>query len=328
LHAVPNGCEVAPVRYLSDADVTRALTLDIAVSQMENGFRAFAHGRAVMQPRIRTQLGGSKLSTLGAIVPDDGVLGAKVYATAADGTFEFLVVLFAEADGRRLAVLEAATLTELRTAATTVIAARRLAKADAASLAVFGAGRQARAQLAALVRMLGLRRVAVCARDLAAGNQLAQDVRRAHSIPAAATTRAEEALDGADLIVTATRSPSPLFPGNAVPPGAHLTALGATRPNTRELDDEAIGRSDIVAVEWKPQARTEADELRAAVDGGMLSWDSVVELGDLVIGRAPGRVRPDQITLFKSIGVALEDVALAAVAYRRAEEMGFGQVLG
>jgi ornithine cyclodeaminase len=237
-------------------------------------------------------------------------------------------VLFAEADGRPLAVVEAATLTDLRTAATAVTAARRLARPDAATIAVFGAGRQARAQLAALVDMLPLRRVVVCSRNPAAGNQLVQDVRRAHPVHAKATARAEEALDGADLIVTATRSPTPLFPGHAIPPGAHLTALGATRPDTRELDEEAVGRCDVVAVEWKSQAQTESGELCAAVAGGLLSWDRVVELGDLLLDGAPGRARPDQVTLFKSIGVGLQDVGLAAVAYRRAEEMGVGQVLG
>jgi len=299
------------MRHLGDSDVERLLTLEIAVDALDAAFRSHAKGRAAMQPRVRTDADGLKLSTLGASLPEQHVAGAKVYTTI-DGRFTFVIVLFA-ADGRVLATLDGGALTRLRTAATSVLAARALARPDAAVLTIFGTGTQARAHAAAFAQAFRLEHVRVVGRDSA--HRFAREVEALHGIRATAVPM-EAGLDGADLIVTATRAAAPVLFGERIPPGAFIAAVGSSRPDARELDDIAIARCNTIVVEWKEQTRREAGDLVLA--GSLVDWDRVVELGSILNGTAAGRTAASDIVLFKSVGVGLEDVALAAAVHRRA----------
>jgi ornithine cyclodeaminase len=314
------------MRYLSNEDVAACLSWDTALDSLDAAFRAFAEGRAAIAPRARLSAGRAKLSTLVAVLPELGVMGAKVYSTAAGGRFRFLVVLFDSDAGEPLALLSADALTRIRTAAVSVIAARALASSAPRVLTVFGAGVQARAHAEAFAREYALDEVRVVHRRPTP--ELADDFAAETGVRPTVGDDAAAALDGADLVVLATRAAEPLFDGGLLAPGAHVTAVGATRPEVRELDEHAIGRCGPVVVEWVPQVRGEAGDLIAAADQGHFAWDDAVELGDVLVGSRPGRRQAEDITLFKSVGVALEDVAVAGAVYDAAVADGRGIELG
>lgn len=301
------------MKHLSDADIDRLVTYEDAIAVMDDAFRRFGRGEAAVQPRIRTDLGKTKLSTLGAVIAGENVAGAKVYTTV-NGQFTFVILLFSAVDGRPLGTLDGNSLTRLRTGAVSAVAAKALAREDAGTLAVFGTGVQARGHIAAYAASRKLKDVRVVSRGDASG--FASEITRTYGVPARAADTAT-ALDGADLVVTATRSVTPIFSGDGVMPGAFVAAVGSSRPDTREIDDALIARADPVVVEWKAQTRLEAGDLLLTAPG-VLDWDRVVDLGDVLVGRAPGRTSRESVTLFESVGIGLEDIALAAFAWRKA----------
>ena len=297
--------------HITDAMVEAAIGPAEVQAVLADAFRQFAAGEAAIQERLRTEAGGVKLSMLGALVPGQGVAGAKVYTTIA-GAFSFAIVLFSTTTGALLATIEANAITRLRTAATSVVAARHLARPDSRTLAVFGAGVQGRAHAVQFAGAFQLREILLCSqrRDPA----LAAEIEAAAGVPTRLAD-AEEAIAAADIAVTASRSKSPLFAGDAIRPGTYIAAVGSSLPGTRELDDRALERMARIAVEFRVQSLKEAGDLVMAAPG-IVPAGKIVELGDLVAGKTPGRSNPEEITLFKSVGVGLEDIAVAGLAWR------------
>jgi ornithine cyclodeaminase len=299
--------------HLTDDQIDRALEGADVVDVLGRAFAAFSRGEAAMQERIRTEAGPVKLSTMGGVWPAEGFAGAKVYTTIA-GRFNFVIALFSATTGEPLATLEANALTRWRTAAVSALAAKHLAKPGASTLALFGTGVQAFAHARAFARAFRLAEVRVVSR--ASGEAFAARLQRELGVPARATGVAG-ALRGADLVVTATRSATPLFDGSQVEAGAFVAAVGSSKPDTREIDDALLARASAVVVEWKPQALREAGDLVLA-SSEVRAKVPVVELGDVVAGKSVARSGPDDIVVFKSVGVGLEDVAVAGLAWRRA----------
>ncbi len=298
--------------HITDDMVEAALTAADVEEALTDAFRSFAAGNGGMQERGRTYGGGVRLSTMGAVLPDQEIAGAKVYTTI-DGAFTFAIVLFSTASGALLAPLDANAITGRRTAACSVLAARRLARADSATLAVFGVGVQGRAHAAQFARAFPIRDILLVSQrnDPAVAEAVAAEAGVATRL---ATTA--EALAAADIVVTASRAKTPLFAGDAIRAGTFIAAVGSSLPTSRELDDAALARAHRIAVEWRTQSLREAGELVLAAPG-TVDADRIVELGELVAGTAPGRTADDEITLYKSVGVGLEDVAIAGLAYRR-----------
>lgn len=285
-----------------------------AVQQvLTDAWRDFADGRAAMQRRVRTEASGVKLSTLGAVIPGQGVTGAKVYTTIA-GQFNFVILLFSTIDGQPLATFDAAAITRWRTAACSVIAARHLALPDARRLALLGAGVQGRAHAQQMTQAFALDEIVVC--DPYAAPDIAEQVSRECYIPVRRVYDADDAVAGADIVITASRSSSPLFRGDSLAPGCMVAAIGSSLPHTRELDDRTLARAALIAVEWKPQALEEAGDLLLAAPG-IVDDHKLVELGDLITGKVKGRRHANDIMLYKAVGVGLEDVALAGWVYRQ-----------
>ncbi|MGO4396434.1 ornithine cyclodeaminase family protein [Variovorax sp. M-6] len=303
------------MQHITDSMVDALVTPTDAQQVLRDAFLRFGERSAAMQERIRTEAGGVKLSTLGAVIPGQGVAGAKVYTTI-EGRFSFVILLFSTEDGRPLASFDAGAITRLRTAACSVIAARHLARPDARHLALFGAGTQGQAHALQMAAAFGLESIRVCTPRPAAG--LAESLAGQCGVPVRLCD-ADEALDGADIVVTASRATTPLFPGERLPMGCFVAAVGSSLPHTRELDDVALSRAARVAIEWRPQSLREAGELVQAAEG-VLPEEKIVELAELVSGQAPGRCGRDEITVYKSVGVGLEDVALAGLAWRRLSE--------
>lgn len=265
-----------------------------------------------MQERVRTYGGGVRLSTMGAVLPDQEIAGAKIYTTI-DGAFTFAIVLFSTTTGALLATFDANAITGLRTAACSVLAARHLARADSATLAIFGVGVQGRAHATQLAAAFPIRDILlVSQRDDPA---IAAEVAAETGVATRLATTAE-ALAAADIVVTASRSKTPLFAGDDIRPGTFIAAVGSSLPTSRELDDAALVRAHRIAVEWRTQSLREAGELVLAAPGSV-DPAKIVELGELIAGTAPGRTSADEITLYKSVGVGLEDVAIAGLARRR-----------
>lgn len=306
------------MRLITDAEVAQLVTMREAIFAMAAAFEQYGNGAGSIAPRVRAAAehggGVTTISMLGAALPAAGVLGAKVYSTVG-GKFNFVILLFSARTGEPLAAIEANELTRLRTAAASSVALQRLARRDAAVLAIFGTGVQARAHAEAFLLSHPFREVLITAGSDAAG--LAHFIATEFGVPARATD-AGSAVRAADVIVTCTRSTAPLFDGDWVKPGAFVAAIGASKPTARELDDTLLARADLIVVEWLPAAQAEAGEFVQAAPG-TIDPQRVVELGKLLVHGTSYVRRPQDIVVYKSVGVGLEDVALARLVWERAQ---------
>lgn len=306
------------MRLITEADVAAQLDPASAVDALRAAFAQHGRGQAQVLARHRatSSRDGASLaiSAMGAILDADGalpaVLGTKVYS-ARNGKYNFLVSLFSADTGAALATLEANEFTRLRTAAATAVAADLLALPDAKTLAIFGAGIQGRAHAQALCRVRRFERVLVCARSGA--EAFAAELTAALGLPVAAVDAATAAAE-ADVIATATRSATPLFNGDLVKPGAFVAAVGSSTKAARELDDALLARAALVVVEWHEAARQEAGDIVQAAPG-VITPDRLVELGELIVRPRPRG--PRDIVVYKSVGIGLEDVALARLVAHR-----------
>jgi ornithine cyclodeaminase len=299
------------MQLITEAQVRATLTPSAAAQCLREAFLQMGRGQASVLARGRAaaERDGAALSisAMGAVLPAAGVLGTKVYSTR-NGQFQFVVTLFSAETGLPLATLEANELTRLRTAAATAVATDALAREDARVLAIFGAGTQARAHAEAIRPLRAFERVLVCARSGAA--EFAAQI--GGQAVDAATAAAQ-----ADVIITATRSSEALFDGALVKPGAFVGAVGSSKPAARELDDALLARAALIAVEWKPQAESEAGEFRRAAPG-VIAPDRVAELGALLA--QPRLRRREDIVVYKSVGIGLEDVAIAQWIYQQLQQ--------
>lgn len=303
------------MRHLTEADLEGLVSLDEAMSALERAFVARARGGAPVQLRVPTVHAGLRLNTMAAIIPALGVCGAKVY-TAVGAKFCFVVLLFSLDNGRLLATLEANGLTSLRTAAVSALAVRHLARKDSRTLAIFGTGTQAAGHAIALASRLPLSEILIVGRARAVA--FARDVEAKTGIRAG-VSGAHEAVERADVVVTATRSRVPVFDGGRLGKGCCVVAVGSARPDAVEIDATTFERASRVCVEDIAQARHEAGDLIAAHAAGVPVWDRVFEVGAMLAGQAPAREAPDEITVFESLGFALEDIAIAALAWSKVE---------
>jgi ornithine cyclodeaminase len=234
------------------------------------------------------------------------------------------VMLFEREHGRLLCLLDATSLTAIRTAAASGVATKCLAREDAGDLAILGCGVQALTHLQAMAAARTIRRVRCAGRDRAQAQAFVDRAAASFSGPLEACATAEEAVTGADLICTVTSASEPVLSGSWLSPGCHINAVGACRPKSRELDGTAVSRSSVF-VDRRESADHEAGDLLLARAEGSISEDfPIVELGDVLAGTAAGRQDQREITLFKSLGIAVEDLASAAFVYERAQEQGLG----
>ncbi len=296
--------------HISDQMVDAVVTAQDAREVLLAAFSSYAKGGAAMQKRIRTQAGGVKLSTLGAVIPDQGVAGAKVYTTI-EGRFTFVILLFSAIDGRPLATFDAGAITRIRTAACSVLAAKRLARPDAKSLGIFGAGVQGFEHAIQLAAEFPVNEILVS--DPYASPDLVQRLQLASGVNVRMVDP-EVAAANSDIIVTASRSPTPLFKGMSLRRGAFIAAIGSSLPHTRELDDDVLKRAKAIVVEWREQALEEAGDLILPA-AGVIGADKIVELADVLTGVGVARESGDEIFVYKSVGIGLEDIALAGHAY-------------
>ena len=314
------------MRVLGRADLARLLPPADVVDAMAAAFRRLAAGGCVVPPRGVLPAGDGVLLLMAAHAPggDLGGLGAKLVTYYAGNrrrghpSIYASYVLLDEATGRPLAVLEGTFLTAMRTGATSALAARYLARPDAGQVACFGAGAQAAFQLRCLATVRRLRRVAVVGRDEGRARAFARAMTAELGVPVEVAGDAAAALSGADLVTCATTSTTPVVAGALLGPGTHVDLVGAFRPTDREADTDAIRRARVVVDTYAGALEEAGDIVLPIAEGAVSRAHVAAELAEVVSGQRPGRTAADQITLFKSVGFALEDLAAARLAYNRA----------
>lgn len=335
--------------------VTEALLDDAAliVESIAQAHAAYLSGRAHCPPRVHMPAGRNSAFVLvmPAAVPDAAALGAKLISVYPHNPPRGLplhraaVLLFELETGRPAALLDGEALTAARTAAAATLATQYLARPDAAVLALVGAGTQARAHLrllAAAARgevparpgavwpgpaMRGLREVRVCSRSGASAVALASAMASVAGCPMRAVATPREAVEGADIVVTATTATEPVVRYHWLAPGTHLCAVGAFRPIARELDSDTVAAAKLVVDAREAALREAGDVLIPLQEGRFDATHIHAELGELVLGRCPGRTAPDELTVYKSVGLAIQDVTLAAALVSRAIERGAGSMV-
>jgi ornithine cyclodeaminase/alanine dehydrogenase-like protein (mu-crystallin family) len=310
---------------LKESDVRQLLTMDMAIGAVEESFQRLADGSAILHSRQRLFVpGGSYLHYMAAADTRRGYMGLKIYTSSREG-LRFIVPLFNAISGELLALIEADYLGQMRTGAASGIATRLMAREDATKVGLIGTGLQARTQLLAIAQVRNIERVRVFGRDPARRANFSAGMAEQLKIPVDSVETAEAAVRETDIIVTSTTASQPVLHGQWLRPGVHINAIGANFPQKRELDGSAVFRADIIAVDSREQAKIEAGDLIQAFEGDPARWDSVRELAEIAAGRTPGRAHPNDITLFKSNGIAIEDVVTASRVYEKAIEMKIGQ---
>jgi ornithine cyclodeaminase len=324
------------VLIVNQSEVRRLLPVKECVDVMARAFAGLARGEATMPlrqilwlPERAGALGlmPAQLSGLGAVG-----LKAVTFFPRNEGTeldsHQGAVLLFETGRGRLLAVIDATSLTAVRTAAVSGLATRLLAKPDAGDLAMIGSGVEARTHLEAMLAVRPIRRVRVASLSMARARAYAEREAARHGIPIEPCVSVEDAVRGADIVCTVTSAREPVVQGEWLSPGVHVNAVGSSVPTARELDSEAIARSRFF-VDYSAAALAEAGDFliplgKDEIDLSHLRGD----LGQLVVGEIPGRVSPSDVTVFKSVGLAIEDVASAHHIYTRARAAGAGQWSG
>jgi ornithine cyclodeaminase/alanine dehydrogenase-like protein (mu-crystallin family) len=310
---------------LTEADVRAILAMPMAMELVEESFRRLADGTGVSHPRRRLRLAEKGLlHYMAASDAQGGYLGLKIY-TVAPGGARFLVPLFSGHTGELLALIEANYLGQMRTGAASGLATKAMAREDARVAAMVGTGLQARTQLEAVALARKLDLVRAYGRDAARRETFAKEMTARIGVRVAAVASAEEAVRGADIVTTMTSSSKPVVEGKWLERGAHVNAAGVNFAEKAEIDAEAVGRADVIAADSVEQSKIEAGDLIQAFGADAKRWESVRELSGIVAGKAPGRTNRDQITLFKSNGIAIEDVVVAGRVYELARERRMGR---
>ncbi len=313
---------------LREADVDELVTMADMIDVLDEALRAQATGAATNEPRHRVRVpNGGTLHLMGAAWPGRGVLGFKAYTGFRPKT-RFLVTLYDSQSGALLALIEADRLGQLRTGAASGVATRYMAREadDPAGLTVgcYGTGFQAETQIEAVLAVRRVRAVRVYSRTPAKRTAFAARLNARLGVPVEAVKDPAAAAQ-ADIIITATTAREPVLEAEWVRPGTHINAAGANSLSRRELPEALVGRADRVVVDSRDQARLEATDLLLPVERGLLYWEQVAELREVVGGQVSGRQDATEITLFKSLGLALEDIAAGWLVYQRALAEGVGE---
>jgi alanine dehydrogenase len=310
---------------LSEADVKAILTMPLAIELVEESFRRLADGTGVSHSRRRLRLAGKGLlHYMAASDAVGGYLGLKIYTVSPSGA-RFLVPLFSGHSGELVALIEANYLGQARTGAASGVATRVMARADARFAGIVGTGLQSRTQLEAVALARKLERVRAFGRDPERREMFAKDMTARIGVPVTAVGSAEEAVRGAGILITSTSSTKPVVEGRWLERGVHINAIGVNFAEKSEIDAEAVGRADVIAADSVEQSKIEAGDLIQAFGADTQRWDSVRELSDIISGKVAGRTSPEQITLFKSNGIAIEDIVVAGRIYELARERNMGR---
>lgn len=309
--------------FLTEAEVSALLSVTDAIERLDEAFRALASGEAHVLPRQRVRLPGAGLQVMPAGYLEYG-LGFKAYASTKSG-IHFYVMLFDSKTAFPVALFQANRLGQIRTGAASGVATRYMARPNATTVGIIGTGYQAETQLEAVVRVRQIEHVWCFSRTVEKREAFATQMSQRLGIDVQAVSDAEQAVRHADIVVTMTTAEAPVVRGAWLRAGTHINAAGSNQASRTELDTEAVRCAQRVVVDLQAQAYMECGDLIAAVQAGTFRWEQAYELSAIVAGLVTGRSTDQEITLFESQGIALEDIAVAHLVLTRARERGIGQ---
>ena len=315
------------IRVLSAADVYAALPMGEAIKVMESAFSQYSSGKSLVP--LRTRLSTQRGITLfmPAYLEQSNDLAVKIVSVYEKNSeigvpiISALVVAIDPQTGRPSAVMDGESLTAIRTGATGGVAAKYLSRRDAETVTLFGAGVQGRSQLWAVMSVRAVKRVFIIDKIEAKAKALVDQVKSwSNKVFAVLPDSPEEAVSEADIVIAATTTRTPLFDGDLLKPGAHVTGIGAFTPEMQEIDQKTVQRATIVV---------DSREACAAEAGDIIKSNAHIdaELGEIILGRHPGRTSDEEITFFKSVGLAAQDAAAAGAILAKANEKGLGTLL-
>ncbi|WP_010585097.1 ornithine cyclodeaminase family protein [Schlesneria paludicola] len=312
--------------YLTEDDVTWLLDMETAIECVEESFRQWSFGKADNQPRRRVNAGKVTLHTLPAAAEYLGYVGVKSYVSSRAGA-RFQFTLYDAQTAQPVSLIEANLLGQMRTGAVSGVATKYMARPDASVVGCFGTGLQARSQLKAICCVRRIERIDVYGRDDARRRAFADEIAEFCGVPTVAVHVPEEAAAEKDVVVCATTSKVPVFDGHVLSEGTHVNAIGSNYLTKAEIDVTTIRRADHIICDSIDACQLEAGDFVPALEDGSLDWSRIHELADVVVDRETGRAHPEDITLFKSVGLGLEDLAVAVRIFERAREEGVGRPL-
>lgn len=308
--------------FLDDSQVTELLDMESCIDALDQAFREKAEGAASNLPRRRLPFNGKRFMIMASSMSRKGWLGFKAYGVGKGQD----VVLYKAGEGI-VAFLRSGRLGQVRTGAASGLATKYMARADASRLGCFGTGHQAETQILAVAKVRKLDSIHVYGRDAQKRKAFAEKMSALLEQEVRPVESASEAVKGRDIIITMTKAAQPVFDGKLLEPGTHINAAGANTRTHRELDEIAVTRAGMIATDDVDGAKIECGDLDWPIERGMMAWEKVHELAHIVAGLMPGRRSPEEITLFESQGIALEDVAAASLIYERALARGIGTPL-
>jgi alanine dehydrogenase len=309
--------------FLTEGEVESLLDMRSTLEAVEEILRQYADGRATNHARRRVALPGSGLNVMFAGAPEIGALGLKAYSVARSGA-RFYTMLFDPESGELLSIMQSDKLGQLRTGAASGVATKYLAREDAATLGIYGAGWQAESQLEAIAAVKKLDRIVVHSRTEESRKAFAQKMGERLGLEIE-TTHAPEEPAAQDIVVTVTSSVEPILQGEWLKPGAHVNAAGSNFLFKTEIDRDVVKRAGLVTMDSREELGLEAGNLLQAVETGAVLPEAIRELGQVIAGQVEGRRSPEDITLFVSQGLALEDLGAARLVYDRARERNVGR---
>ncbi len=310
--------------YLSEADVAQLIDMPAVIEVVEEAFRQWAAGKAMNVPRARAKASGIVLHSMSAAAEYLGLVGWKNYTTTKTGA-QFLIGLYDAETGDLECLIEADQLGQLRTGAATAVAAQWMANMDATEVGLFGVGKQARTQLEAVSIARPIGRCFVYSRNQDRRERFAAEMSVKLGIDVKPVDRPQEAAKDLPIVVTATSSTSPVFDGNDLAEGTLVCAVGSNWPHRAEIDSNTVRRADNVVCDSVEACKIEAGDFAEALEKGVFDWRRAVNLADVVAGKAVGRSTKQSVTLFKSVGLALEDVAVGGRVLEIARTKGAGR---
>ena len=310
--------------FLTEDEVGTLLTMNDAIEALDRAFRQMADNKAPVRPRQRVKIAGGTLQVMPAALPAEGAIGFKAYTTMA-GRPNFHFTLYDSASGELLALMQANLLGQIRTGAASGVATRYMAGSEVSVVGSIGTGWQARSQVEAVCAVRKFERGLAYGRDPARLKAFCEEASNTVNLPIEPASSPNQVANESDVLIAATNSRRPVFDGNLLSAGVHINAIGSNGAERQEVDEATVVRANRVVVDLKEQAITECGDVIPVVSAGRITWGGIVELADIVAGRASGRDSDDEITLFESQGIALEDVAVGVHIYRLARERGIGQ---
>lgn len=313
-----------PAIWISESDVVSMMGMGEAIAALETGLQAEAQGDA--QNMIKTHVewgGGGTLHAIGAVFPKHGFAGTKTWPHTKNGATP-LLILFDSNNGTLKAIVEAFALGQMRTAAASGVATRRLASAGASEFAIIGTGKQAITQVAAVLAVRPIRQMRVFSPNEERRTQFVARARNEFEVEVVGASSVREAVKGAPIITVATRATQPILTADMVDRGTHINSVGAIVPSRAEVSGDILARSTQIVTDSIPQAQKLSRELIEFFGSQPGTWDTVRSLAS-VVGSCSGRTAGDDLTLFKSLGVGVSDLSLGIALYKRALELGLGQ---